>query len=163
MLAKLNKHKQERSGQGFTIIEVMIVLAIAGLIMLIVFLAVPALQRSARNTQRKTDVGRIASAATTVLSNNNNTLSSLTTTALQNEVGSSLSYYQQSQITVGAPSASPANTTSTNSVVVYPGAVCAPISTGGQGATTTNAENTSIAITYSTETGGTPDLVCNNE
>jgi prepilin-type N-terminal cleavage/methylation domain-containing protein len=35
---------------GFTIIEVMIVLAIAGLILLIVFLAVPALEREARNT-----------------------------------------------------------------------------------------------------------------
>ena len=41
---------------GFTIIEVLIVLAIAGLILLIVFLAVPALQRNSRNTQRKNDV-----------------------------------------------------------------------------------------------------------
>ncbi len=45
--------------EGFTIIEVMIVLAIAGLIMLIVFLAVPALQRNARNTQRKADVSQV--------------------------------------------------------------------------------------------------------
>ena len=44
---------------GFTIIEVLIVLAIAGLIMLIVFLAVPALQRNSRNTQRKNDVANI--------------------------------------------------------------------------------------------------------
>lgn len=38
--------------QGFTIIEVLIVLAIAGLILLIVFLAVPAAQRNTRNYQR---------------------------------------------------------------------------------------------------------------
>ncbi len=42
--------------KGFTIIEVLIVLAIAGLILLIVFLAVPALQRNARNTAIKSDV-----------------------------------------------------------------------------------------------------------
>ena len=46
----------KKRNQGFTIIEVMIVLAIAGLIMLIVFLAVPALQRNQRNTARKQDV-----------------------------------------------------------------------------------------------------------
>jgi prepilin-type N-terminal cleavage/methylation domain-containing protein len=41
-------YKQKREA-GFTIIEVLIVLAIAALILLIVFLAVPALQRNARN------------------------------------------------------------------------------------------------------------------
>ncbi len=60
--------------QGFTIIEVMIVLAIAGLIMLIVFLAVPALQRSSRNTTRKSDAGNFSSALNTWISNNNGTL-----------------------------------------------------------------------------------------
>lgn len=59
---------------GFTIIEVMIVLAIAGLIMLIVFLAVPALQRSSRNTDRKEDVGRISSAINDWVANNNGSL-----------------------------------------------------------------------------------------
>lgn len=44
--------------EGFTIIEVVLVLAIAGLIFLIVFLAVPALQRSQRDTQRRNDVSR---------------------------------------------------------------------------------------------------------
>jgi prepilin-type N-terminal cleavage/methylation domain-containing protein len=59
--------KQEK---GFTIIEVMIVLAIAGLIMLIVFLAVPALQRTARNTQRKDDSSAIAAALANFIDNN---------------------------------------------------------------------------------------------
>lgn len=48
--------------EGFTIIEVLIVLAIAGLILLIVFLAVPALQRNSRNTQRKNDIQSILGA-----------------------------------------------------------------------------------------------------
>jgi prepilin-type N-terminal cleavage/methylation domain-containing protein len=51
--------KQDKHGQnGFTIIEVVLVLAIAGLIFLIVFLAVPALQRSQRDTQRRQDMSR---------------------------------------------------------------------------------------------------------
>ena len=44
---------------GFTIIEVALVLAIAGLIFLVVFLALPALQRSQRDTARRQDVGRV--------------------------------------------------------------------------------------------------------
>jgi prepilin-type N-terminal cleavage/methylation domain-containing protein len=55
MLGKLQTKKQE----GFTIIEVLIVLAIAGLILLIVFLAVPALQRNSRNTSRRNDVAKL--------------------------------------------------------------------------------------------------------
>lgn len=46
--------------QGFTIIEVVLVLAIAGLIFLMVFLALPALQRSQRDTQRKKQLNSIA-------------------------------------------------------------------------------------------------------
>lgn len=45
--------------RGFTIIEVVLVLAIAGLIFLIVFLALPQLQASRRDTQRKNDAGRL--------------------------------------------------------------------------------------------------------
>src|SRR5580700_9373073 len=66
MLSKLTKTSQS---QGFTIIEVMIVLAIAGLILLIVFLAVPALQRNARNTQRKNDVSGLVSAVSEYVNN----------------------------------------------------------------------------------------------
>jgi prepilin-type N-terminal cleavage/methylation domain-containing protein len=52
MLKQLQKTKDQK---GFTIIEVLIVLAIAGLILLIVFLAVPNLQRNSRNTTIKND------------------------------------------------------------------------------------------------------------
>lgn len=60
--------------EGFTIIEVLIVLAIAGLIMLIVFLAVPALQRNNRNTQRRTDVGNLLAGISDFATNNNGQL-----------------------------------------------------------------------------------------
>ena len=54
---------------AFTIIEVVLVLAIAGLIFLMVFIALPALQRSQRNTRRRQDAARIASAITDYYSN----------------------------------------------------------------------------------------------
>lgn len=69
----LSKYKQKRE-QGFTIIEVLIVLAIAGLIMLVVFLAIPALQRNSRNNQRTTDVANILGAVGEYVSNNNGQL-----------------------------------------------------------------------------------------
>lgn len=62
--------KTNRKAEGFTIIEVMIVLAIAAVILLIVFLAVPALQRSSRNTQRKNDVAALLGAVNEYEGNN---------------------------------------------------------------------------------------------
>lgn len=61
---------QKQSEKGFTIIEVVLVLAIAGLIFLMVFIALPALQRNQRDTARKNDVSTIASGVTSYTSNN---------------------------------------------------------------------------------------------
>ena len=55
--------KLQKDQKGFTIIEVMIVLVIAAVILLIVFLAVPALQRNARNTSRKNEAAAVLAAA----------------------------------------------------------------------------------------------------
>jgi prepilin-type N-terminal cleavage/methylation domain-containing protein len=68
MKTKLNKEK------GFTIIEVLIVLAIAGLILLIIFLAVPALQRNNRNTQRANNVAALLGGASEFANNNNGSM-----------------------------------------------------------------------------------------
>lgn len=63
---KINHH-------GFTIIEVVLVLAIAGLIFLIVFLALPGLQRSRRDTQRKSDAQKFIGLLENYASNNGGT------------------------------------------------------------------------------------------
>ncbi len=55
---------------GFTIIEVVLVLAVAGLIFLIVFVALPQLQRARRDTQRKSHLGQVAGAIESFASNN---------------------------------------------------------------------------------------------
>ena len=49
-----SQNKQET--KGFTIIEVVLVLAIAGLIFLMVFIAWPALSRTQRDSQRRDDI-----------------------------------------------------------------------------------------------------------
>ncbi len=61
-------NRQKKS--GFTIIEVVLVLAIAGLIFLMVFIALPALQRNTRDAQRKSDLGRVKTALTNYMSSN---------------------------------------------------------------------------------------------
>ena len=62
--------KQELKQKGFTIIEVVLVLAIAALIFLMVFIALPALQRNQRDTQRRQDAGRFVSQLSSYATNN---------------------------------------------------------------------------------------------
>lgn len=57
-------NKPYKSQSGFTIIEVVLVLAIAALIFLMIFVALPALQASQRDTARKSDAGIVSSAVT---------------------------------------------------------------------------------------------------
>lgn len=59
--------------KGFTIIEVVIVLVIGAIIMLMVFLVVPQLQRSQRDSRRQNDARRFLAAAEQYATNNNGT------------------------------------------------------------------------------------------
>lgn len=60
--------------KGFTIIEVVLVLAIAGLIFLMVFIALPGMQRNQRDTQRRDDYAALATNVTNYMTNNNGKL-----------------------------------------------------------------------------------------
>ena len=62
--------QQTNDQRGFTIIEVVLVLAIAGLIFLMVFIALPALQKGQRDTQRRSDLGRISTQINSYTTNN---------------------------------------------------------------------------------------------
>jgi prepilin-type N-terminal cleavage/methylation domain-containing protein len=62
--------KNTNNQQGFTIIEVLIVLAVAGLILMIVFQAIPTLQRNARNNERKQDVAALLESVSHFMLNN---------------------------------------------------------------------------------------------
>lgn len=79
-----------KTKQGFTIIEVVLVLAIAGLIFLMVFIALPALQRSQRDTQRRDDMARFASQLSQYQANNNGDVPAADTTSWEKFVKSYL-------------------------------------------------------------------------
>ena len=59
-----------KQAKGFTLIEIVLVLAIAGLILVTVFLAVSGAQKSRRDAQRKNDVARVVAALITYAGNN---------------------------------------------------------------------------------------------
>ena len=109
--------KTKNRQSGFTIIEIMIVLAVASLIMLIVFLAVPALQRNARNTNRTSDATKIAAAVNECLANTNDTVASCNTVAAISGVTLDVSTLRK-LTTLGVTGAFPAvaNTTTANFV-----------------------------------------------
>jgi prepilin-type N-terminal cleavage/methylation domain-containing protein len=66
--------KLKKLNEGFTIVETLIVLAIAALIITIVLIAVPDLQRSSRNTGIYHDAQNVASAVQTYEGNNEGAL-----------------------------------------------------------------------------------------
>ena len=80
---------------GFTIVEVMIVLAIAGLVLAIVFIAVPALQRNSRDAQRRADISALQAGIATYVGNNNGQIPDGNTLAQLNEAkgGVDFSFY----------------------------------------------------------------------
>lgn len=63
--------KVSRKQEGFTIIEVMIVLAIAGLIIVVALIAIPQLQRNQRNNARQSILSRISTEIGNYAGNNN--------------------------------------------------------------------------------------------
>jgi prepilin-type N-terminal cleavage/methylation domain-containing protein len=133
---KINRVRSKQSPNGFTIVETLFVLAIAGIFLLIVFEAIPSLTRSSRNEERKHDVASILQAMSNYeLSHSGN----IPDTATFNTYLSSyyhLIVYKPSSVivTIGSfpASASPggyANSTSTTSpladkVYIYNNEVC---------------------------------------
>jgi type II secretory pathway pseudopilin PulG len=66
--------KNPPKAAGFTIIETLIVIAVAGLIFLMVFEAIPSLERNSRNNQRKQDIQTILEAVSHWELNNSGTI-----------------------------------------------------------------------------------------
>jgi len=124
------------SQQGFTIIEVLIVLAIAGLIMVIVFLAVPALQRSNRNQDRKTDIKALLGSVDDFEGTNGAAIPSSQADIDKATSNMKFSYYKAANVfynssaPAGSPTISPVTTTpaagilSAETINVYMGYSC---------------------------------------
>lgn len=80
------KKRSAEVTSGFTIIEVVLVLAIAGLIFLMVFVALPALQRSQRDTQRRNDMSRVDTSLVQYQTNHSNQNNNLPSEGVWNSV-----------------------------------------------------------------------------
>lgn len=143
-----------KKDKGFTIIEVVLVLAIAGLIFLVVFLALPALQRSQRDSQRKSDLGRLMSQITAYASNNQgslpygnwtNFLSGYMTNGGQTfSDPTSASTYTITQQTTTSGAGAATGLTAGN-IFIYPGVNCSNVS-AGTGTISTTSRTVAAAI-----------------
>lgn len=144
----INKQK------GFTIIEVVLVLAIAGLIFLMVFIALPALQRNQRDTQRKNDLSRAQTAVNNYQSNNRNALPGDSDWNAQKFVGN---YLRSNGDTFDDPTrgpyqlqvtdSDPTFDTNTAIITVSPNKTC-------NGESLSNAGNRKVALRIKLEGGG---------
>ena len=153
-------HQTDRRKQGFTIIEVMIVLAIAGLIMLIVFLAVPAVQRSGRNTQRHADTSAVAGAIANYITNNGGTVPAAVSVsgndllicgascATGNTETAKLGYYTPANISLLTNAASLSTPPARDTIVIDVGYNCNASNTGLGSASARTA-----AVLFAVETG----------
>lgn len=115
----MRKHKD----QGFTIIEVVLVLAIAGLIFLMVFIALPALQRGQRDQARKNDATVVATAINTFKSSNRSSLSGMTNDKLRQYIDR-LDQYDTENVVLAASNNVSMDGENGNNIVVRAGAKC---------------------------------------
>lgn len=146
--------------RGFTIIEVVLVLAIAGLIFLMVFIALPALQRSQRDTQRKQDLSRTITAINNYQSNNRGQLPSNWATFVTNYLtvnGDTFTDPSGTNYVINAGNSAPTvpSTFNSSSPVIFAttGATC-----NGENVTTGQGAN-KIALQMKLEGGG---IACEN-
>jgi type II secretory pathway pseudopilin PulG len=138
------------------------VLAIAGLIFLMVFIALPALQRSQRDTQRKDDIARLNTALNNYSSNNRGTVPTdwgafvtnyVTVNGKDEFTDPDGTDYTLTVTDVGQL----AEKDVTHIVHVYSNATCGD--TGGSGKPIVSAGARKIAFIYKLEGGG---YVCQN-
>lgn len=174
MLNKLISKKNKNSESGFTIIEVLIVLAIAGLILVVVLIAIPQLQRNQRNSARQNDAARVGTSVSNWVSNNNGALIPTTPTAtpvsstvflsdVANDLGGLSQYVINDDnangtllVAAGAASVS-APTDNFNNIRIVVGAAC----TSNGNATNDGAAPRQFVVQYQTEDNtGDPQGAC---
>ena len=168
---KIMRTQTKKLTKGFTIIEVLIVLAIAGLILAIIFLAVPALQRNSRNTALRGDAANTLAGVNEFIANNNGQMPtsaacaapctsgdvSITGAAGTNNASAKVrgGTTVTSSAVVSGTQTIPATSADTGKVTVYFNARCTP------GATNTVTYNPrSVAAGYAVETSGNPVAQC---
>ncbi len=128
----LNKLKKQ-AAEGFTIIEVMIVLAIAGLILVVVLVAVPQLQRNQRDTSRENVLARLSTELGSYASNNDGVYP-FQTTGTANLLSDFVTRYITGSVDLKNPqtgnqyslaiAAAIGTNPTADQILIYPGASC---------------------------------------
>jgi prepilin-type N-terminal cleavage/methylation domain-containing protein len=147
----------KKTEKGFTIIEVMIVLAIAGLILVVVLIAVPQLQRNQRNEARRSLAGRIVTEINNFGGNNNGTYPVANTASAVANFGtaSTATGFMNRYMGCTQPGGVAACTTNINDPQTS-----FPVGTGLAGTATTNTTTAAISGGALAEVGaGTGDAV----
>lgn len=128
--------------KGFTLIEIVIVLAIAALILVIVFLAIQGAQRSRRDTEQRNAAARLLAQMENFAGNNNGTYPTAAMPAA----------YTDGIVSTDGNGPTYATTTATNAARMNYASnrICG---TGGV-MTATGANARSVAVSFWTESGG---------
>lgn len=152
----------KRKQDGFTIIEVLIVLAIAATILLLVFLAVPALNRNSHNTKRSDDIAAIGGALSEYTNNANGVLPPDNATFKKSVItNAKLNFYDPASVTYkpqsGATVVAPPGKTVLDKVFVANYTKCLDAPKGEIVTTNEGATSRSVVALYRVEIGGSGD------
>lgn len=153
---------ENQNEAGLTIVETLIVLATAAVILLIVLLAIPTLQRNSRNNQRTQDAQTILAAVSQWELNHAGTIPD--TTNLQNFLtsyySSKLTFFEPTGISVSTPSADsvppPPTPADLANLIVSNHYKCS----GASGATSQGAGYSDVVALYFIETSNGKALHC---
>ena len=149
-----SKLNQLREKDGFTIIEVIIVLVIAAIIMLAVFLVVPQLQRTQRNSRRQNDARRVITTYEQYKSENNGTAP--TTAGNITGLTGALTDPSGTAYNITIPATAAPSPPVVNTITVVPNNTCT-------NAGVLTASNGSVAVFVTTESAaGAPTNWCTN-
>jgi prepilin-type N-terminal cleavage/methylation domain-containing protein len=161
MLTKIKTRKD-----GFTIVEIMIVMAIIGLMLLAMLLVVPALRRNQRNKQRRDDVGSLITGMGEYATNNSGALPT-NATQFGQVIGTLANNYTDGLARLGyydpqtevdylySTSAAATPTLDASRVYVRNYAKC-----NGSTMTTTGATRRNVVVLFSVETSGATAPQC---
>lgn len=156
---------KQNNTKGFTIIEVVLVLAIASLIFLMVFIALPALQRSQRDSALKSEASKVLSAITSYQSSNKNAWPTASTAFASYVDGTAdtgtITLPSGTTIQIGTYNAAGGAVPDYNQIYVTTGATCATnpaIGASDNGQNTLVASVRNAAVVIKTESGSTADF-----
>jgi len=147
-MSKLNKQSK-----GFTLIELVIVLAIAALVLAAILLAVGGAQRSQRDTTTKNSAGRVGSALQNYASNNNGAMPAANTALAANYL-TNISDGLGGSPAAKDPATSPSAAAGAGNEIIYSGTAKCSAGNGVAG-TLTAGTTRNYAVDYWVENGQT--------